>query len=82
MGAGPLVNPCTYGQQLETSVASFQQQNQATVFKVLASVADAVKILYKPLMAVVYVSSQAANNALVKSETSAYLAALAQVFGH
>ena len=82
MGAGPLVNPCYLARKLEALVAGFQQQNKASVLKFLGSVHDSAKILYKPLMAVVYVNNQAANNALAKSETSANLVSLAQAFGY
>jgi len=48
----------------------------------LGSLGEAVRILYKPLMAVVYVNNYDAANNLAKTENPANLAALAQVFGY
>ena len=65
--------------RIEAAVNGFKPENKANVLKVLGALDGAVKILYKPLMAVAYVSNLDAAN--VKSESESNLVELLKVLG-
>ena len=77
-----MADPCAEAKQLEALVAGFKQQNQAIVWKILGSIGEAVKVLYKPLMAVVYVNNYEAANNMFKTESMENLIALGKIFGY
>ena len=76
-----MICPCAHAKQLEALVGGLKKENQVIIWHILGHVADAMKFLYKPLMAIAYANNKVAADQVFSSEKIEDLKALGKVFG-